>query len=751
MEYADTKKSMQRLTSFVWSVSVISVLGQRSFPNSSGLAARLRPASNHPERRRSIFALAGRACLARRTREVLGIVRILSALFCLGCFGATAAPLAWFPGPNLNEARSGAATVVTPGGGILMFGGSPLGATSVLVFGGANAQAMPVTRVAPGAAASTNGLFFVYGGTPTNNARGASGATYSYNPVSPGPDPENPNINQVSPMLTARSDMAYAADAGGHAYAIGGLGRSTNALATVERYDPVADSWTTMASLPGGRYHFGAVFDSTNTIYTFGGRTNAMAGSETATVLAYSVSDNVWNSLSPMPVATAGSTAFKGPDGKYYVIGGTSGGLATNLVQVYDRGSDTWSLSTPLPVAVSAAGGGVDTLGRLVVMGGADNNNLDLNTTWVSQSFNQPDAAPVLTSSPRNSGNCLSTYTYTATASGSPQPVYRLLSGPDGMQIDYYAGTLSWTPQVGQFGSNFAIIQASNYAGAVAQSFSVNVRGPLLAPPANLAQTAASDTTVTFSWSPVVDPVGPVTYQLYLVTYIHDPKGSGGGYYYGLVTGNLITNSVTITGLTPGSGRSYAVTVSAGGVVSGYSATLGVSSTSPQPPQNLRLTELTTTTTSLAWDPSPGAVPIVSYSVIDAGGAAAVTNAAGLTNTHLNLTGLTPGSYHLYEVFAFDAEGYASSVFGVGATTLTVWNPLPTPAALTNVNFLGVGGIQFTVNAGWVRTTLVQATTNLADPASWLTIATNPPASSVNWADTNAARFPARFYRVVSP
>jgi hypothetical protein len=62
------------------------------------------------------------------------------------------------------------------------------------------------------------------------------------------------------------------------------------------------------------------------------------------------------------------------------------------------------------------------------------------------------------------------------------------------------------------------------------------------------------------------------------------------------------------------------------------------------------------------------------------------------------------------------------------------------------------GGFKFTVQANAVRTTLVQATTNLADPASWVTIATNPPTSSTfDFTDPNAGQFPTRYYRVLSP
>ena len=49
----------------------------------------------------------------------------------------------------------------------------------------------------------------------------------------------------------------------------------------------------------------------------------------------------------------------------------------------------------------------------------------------------------------------------------------------------------------------------------------------------------------------------------------------------------------------------------------------------------------------------------------------------------------------------------------------------------------GSGGFQFAVQANAVQTTLIQATTNLADPTSWVTIATNPPGRTFIFTDTN--------------
>jgi hypothetical protein len=551
-------------------------------------------------------------------------------------------------------------------------------------------------------------------------------------------------------MNTARSDMAYASDAVGYAYAIGGLGKSTNALASVERYDPVANAWTNVASLPAGRCHFNAVFDGTNTIYIFGGRTNGMAGTETASLLSYDVSANAWTTLMPMPVATAGSAAIRGADGKYYVIGGTAGGVVTNLVQVYDPGSNNWLLSTPLPAVVTAAGGAMDTLGRLVVLGGADGNNVDLSATWVSQQLNQPDAAPVFTASVPPRATYLVPYTYAATASGNPQPTYQLIAGPVGLQIDPYSGLLTWTPQSSQMGSNVIEIQASNYAGSTNRTFTINTVGPTPVTPTNVVAATIGENSVTLAWDAVTPVVGVVTYTVYYRYVVYQPKGGSRAYYAALIS-NLASPSATIGGLATGSSHTYAVVAVAAGSGSGLSQNITITTLRPQPPTNLRVTALTSTSITLAWDPSPGPVPIVSYEIFGwiNNGVTSASYAKGITSTTVTINGLVPGSSHTWGVRGYDAVG---NISGFDSGGQAIVNPVPTPAALAVGGPSMSGGFQFTVQLNAVQTTLIQATTNPADPTSWTTIATNPLSSStLTFPDPDSSLFPIRFYRVVSP
>jgi len=79
---------------------------------------------------------------------------------------------------------------------------------------------------------------------------------------------------------------AYAADAAGYAYAIGGWGTQPR-VASVERYDSVADSWTNVASLPAEDTISERASTARHPSIPSGGRTNVTAGTETAHRLGY--------------------------------------------------------------------------------------------------------------------------------------------------------------------------------------------------------------------------------------------------------------------------------------------------------------------------------------------------------------------------------------------------------------------------------------------------------------------------------
>ena len=115
-----------------------------------------------------------------------------------------------------------------------------------------------------------------------------------------------------------------------------------------------------------------------------------------------------------------------------------------------------------------------------------------------------------------------------------------------------------------------------------------------------------------------------------------------------------------------------------------------------------------------------------------------------------SITGLTPGTYEEWTVRGYDVAGDVSG-FGGGVYAV---NPVPAPATISAVAPVAGGAFQLSVSEGGstLQTVLIQATTNPADPGSWVQIGSVfPTANPFSFIDTNATQYPMQFYRVVSP
>ncbi|MGH7993548.1 MAG: kelch repeat-containing protein, partial [Limisphaerales bacterium] len=600
----------------------------------------------------------------------------------LGLFQLPATPLTWFPGPGMDYPGSAAATVVLPNRGNVVIAGDtayPEGLIATNIYWTPLGQPFS-GNLAPGAVAG-GGAIIIYGG---NDGISSVSTVINYSP--------SDGSSSLASMSVPRSYLGYAPDRSGNAYAIGGLDDNNNPLSSAERYSQDAGTWSAIAGLPAARYDFPAVFDGTNQIYIFGGYTDTTSGVEIASALRYSVSKNTWTSLAPLPVAVAGCAAAMGPDGKIYVVGGLSGGVATNLVQVYTPANNSWVMSTPLPEALSAACLGVDSLGRLMVMGGMDANGNDVADVWRSQQLIVPDSPPVFTQLPGTNGTFLGAYTSTIAATGNPQPVYVLVSGPAGMTVDYFSGAITWTPQgLSQIGAIPVTIEATNYAGVTNYSFVITVPNPRPAPVSNLTVVGATENSVTLSWSPEDPVVGAVTYSAWIAHVVHSPKGSGATVTYSQVGSSTTATTITIAGLAAGLTRTYYLVATGAGGASGYNSAISATTLSAPTPNNLRVTGLTSTTISLAWDPPIGPVPVISYDILGVYNGVFVQyplSFANITNTSFTITGLSPGTALQLGVAAYDVYGNTSAYSYLPSLVV---NPLPVAPQLN---------VPVSVNAG---------------------------------------------------
>jgi N-acetylneuraminic acid mutarotase len=233
--------------------------------------------------------------------------------------------------------------------------------------------------------AAVNGKLYVIGGWGGGKARGA---TYEY-------DPATDKWTKKKSMPRPAHHAALAA-ANGKIYVSGGfvvpqdttipVGAAWEPIDDMWEYDPAADSWKTLAPLPGKRGAAVAV-EVGGKIYVIGGVTTVEASKDPfftffgpsrvlTTNDVYDPATNKWESRRPMTVAR--NHAFAGAvNGKIYVIGGRTGhgfilsATNTDVVEEYNPVADLWSVPKErMPTARSGGAWGTD--GRRIYVAGGE-------------------------------------------------------------------------------------------------------------------------------------------------------------------------------------------------------------------------------------------------------------------------------------------------------------------------------------------------------------------------------------------
>ena len=232
---------------------------------------------------------------------------------------------------------------------------------------------------------AANGKLSVIGGWGAGKARGAN---YEY-------DPATDKWTKKKSMPRPAHHAALAA-ANGKIYVMGGfvapektqipVGGAWEPIDDAWEYDPAADSWRSLAPLPGKRGAAVAV-EVGGKIYVIGGTTTVEGSKDPfftffgpsrvlTTNDVYDPATNKWTSRRPMTVAR--NHAFAGAvNGKIYVIGGRTGqgfilsATNTDVVEEYSPVSDMWSAPKErMPTARSGGAWGTD--GRRIYVAGGE-------------------------------------------------------------------------------------------------------------------------------------------------------------------------------------------------------------------------------------------------------------------------------------------------------------------------------------------------------------------------------------------
>ena len=152
----------------------------------------------------------------------------------------------------------------------------------------------------------------------------------------------------LAPMPTARQEIAVA-EVNGRIFVIGGFGPDSEAVATVEVYDPASNRWETRAPLPAPTHHAAAaVIDGR--LFLVGGYGGGRLGSSALrTVYVYDEARSSWATRAPLKQARGG-LAVVALGGRLHAIGG-SNDSASAAHEIYEPTPDRWTDGPPMPTA----------------------------------------------------------------------------------------------------------------------------------------------------------------------------------------------------------------------------------------------------------------------------------------------------------------------------------------------------------------------------------------------------------------
>lgn len=564
------------------------------------------------------------------------------------------APLTWSPTGPLPQPRDQAAAVAD-GDAVYLLGGT----TEQVLRLGTDGESWTAgtllddPRRSLGVARLSDGHLLAYGGEKNEPLDGAF--LYDFFDRDNSDDAENLSVQ--------RTQLAFAGDDQGRAYAIGGLDEDGQVLASAERYDVGTDTWSAIAALPSPRFAAAAAEDILGHIYVFGGAASNNATSVTSTSYRYNVATNAWDTIAPMPVAVRNAVAVTAANGKIYVLGGKGGAGVVDTVQSYDYVHATWTIESNLPEPLSFAAAAADGEGRIVLIGGRNAAGNAVATVWQSQKLGESDAPPEIVSSAPTTVFATDTYRYQIAALGNPLPTYEVVSGPAGLTVNAATGLVTWTPTKPQVGAYAVNVRATNFAGATDHEFTITVNDPAPAISSTPPITAKTSQAYTYQVTSFGFPTPTYTVATGPAGMTISPGGMVSWTPDGAQVGahNVVLRASNVNGVAE---QSFAITVADGAA--------------PTSPPNLAITASTNTSVTLDWDAATDNVAVAGYRVYRTsrcGWRGSRTCYVRLKDTvgetAATLDNLTSGATYVFVVTALDAAGNESPKTSRVTTTIT--------------------------------------------------------------------------------
>ncbi|PYX88582.1 MAG: hypothetical protein DMG67_16830, partial [Acidobacteria bacterium] len=184
------------------------------------------------------------------------------------------------------------------------------------------------------------------------------------------------NYPLISESVSCSSDGSFGYCVGGFDGSIGGPTNQFN------QYDPVANTWTPLPSIPGAFYDAPSVYAAnTNSIYVFGGIDSTFTPSSVLQI--YNIASGTWSTGTPMPGPRYfASAAYYSANGKIYVISGFDQNfLETTTTWEYDPVANTWD-TTRANMPVPTGGAGYSIVGQNIYLAGTWNGGNGSNQNY---------------------------------------------------------------------------------------------------------------------------------------------------------------------------------------------------------------------------------------------------------------------------------------------------------------------------------------------------------------------------------
>lgn len=256
----------------------------------------------------------------------------------------------WLQSGLLNTARTGAAAAVLADGRILVAGGLYIDRTGQSDLdsselwdpaSGSWSSTGPLagTRVDASAATLADGRVLVVGGVASNGDQAQQAAAEVY-------DPETGRWSSAGTLATARSGFALVALADGGAIVVGGFGglapRAVGRVSTVERFDPVSNTWSPAQDFPGPVAGATGIRLADGRVLVAGGsaREPNPIDPDAGTYISglapdaalFDPATGAWTVTTSMPSARAGASAVLLADGSALFAGGSASEGELNAV-----------------------------------------------------------------------------------------------------------------------------------------------------------------------------------------------------------------------------------------------------------------------------------------------------------------------------------------------------------------------------------------------------------------------------------